>query len=198
MILKKHADKFDEDAIGKFEVIRHNARKMGQLIDELLAFSRLSRVQLSTATLDVGGLIRDVWEELKALNPDRRITLKIAKMPPSRGDRGLIKQALINLLSNAVKFTGKREEALVEAGCDTNNGEIVYYIRDNGVGFDMQYYGKLFGVFQRLHSVGDFDGTGVGLAIVQRIINRHGGKVWAEAKVDEGATFYFTLPARPE
>ncbi|MBM4313474.1 MAG: PAS domain S-box protein, partial [Deltaproteobacteria bacterium] len=194
MILKKHADKFDEDATGMFEVIRDNARKMGQLIDDLLAFSRLSRVQLSTVTLDVGGLIGEVWEELRALNPDRRLSLKIAEILPGRGDRGLIKQVLVNLLSNAIKFTGQREEALIEAGCENNSDEIIYYIRDNGAGFDMHYCGKLFGVFQRLHSAGDFEGTGVGLAIAKRIINRHGGKIWAEGKVDKGATFYFTLP----
>lgn len=198
MILNKHADQFDEDARAKFEVIRDNTRKMGRLIDELLAFSRLSRTQLSVTALDIEGLVREVWEELKALSPDRRLRLKIAEIAHGKGDRGLVKQVLVNLLSNAIKFTGRREEALIEAGCEKHDGEIAYYIRDNGAGFDMQYYGKLFGVFQRLHSTGDFEGTGVGLAIVQRIINRHGGKVWAEGKVDEGATFFFTLPTRQE
>ena len=194
MILRKHADKFDEDAIGKFNVIRDNTRMMGQLIDDLLAFSRLGRAQLSTVTLDIGGLIREVWEELKAANPDRRLTLKIAEIPPCRGDRGLIKQVLVNILSNAVKFTRGREEALIEAGGYDKDGEIVYYVRDNGVGFDMQYHDKLFGVFQRLHSADEFEGTGVGLAIVQRIIHRHGGRVWAEGEIDKGRLFLLLPP----
>jgi len=195
MILRKHADRFDDDALGKFNVIRDNTRMMGQLIDDLLAFSRLGRAQLSKVMLDIGELIREIWEELKAINPDRRLTLKIAEIPPCRGDRGLIKQVLVNILSNAVKFTRGREEALIEAGGYNKDGEIVYYVRDNGVGFDMQYHDKMFGVFQRLHSADEFEGTGVGLAIVQRIIHRHGGRIWAEGKIDRGACFYFSLPA---
>ena len=195
MILRKHADRFDEDALGKFNVIRDNIRMMGQLIDDLLNFSRLGRAQLSIVTLDIGRLIGEVWEELKIANADRRLTLKMAELPPGRGDRGLMKQVLVNILANAVKFTKGREEALIEAGGYRKDGEIVYYIRDNGVGFDMQYHDKLFGVFQRLHSAEEFEGTGVGLAIVHRIIHRHGGRVWAEGELDRGACFYFSLPA---
>ncbi len=194
MILRKHADKFDEDAIDKFNVIRDSTRMMGQLIDDLLAFSRTGRAEMSTTALDIGGMIKEIWEEIKAANPDRRMTLQIAELPPCRGDRGLIKQALVNILSNAAKFTKGREEALIQAGGDNKGREIVYSIRDNGVGFDMKYHDKLFGVFQRLHSAGEFEGTGVGLAIVQRIISRHGGRIWAEAEVDRGACFYFSLP----
>jgi PAS domain S-box-containing protein len=194
MILRKHASKFDDDAIEKFNVILDSTRMMGQLIEDLLALSRLGRAELSTATLDIGGMIRESWEEIKAANPDRRLMLKIAKLPPCRGDRGLIKQALTNILSNAVKFTKGRGEAQIEAGGCVGEGEKIYYIRDNGVGFDMKYHDKLFGVFQRLHNAGEFEGTGVGLAIVQRIINRHGGRVWAEGEVDRGACFYFSLP----
>jgi PAS domain S-box-containing protein len=195
MILRKHAGKFDDDAIDKFNVIRDNIRMMGQLIDDLLALSRMGRAELTAVTVDIGGLIKDVWEEIRTANLDRRLTLKIAEIPACRGDRGLIKQALANLLSNAVKFTRGREEAVIEAGWENKDGETVYYIRDNGVGFDMKYYDKLFGVFQRLHTAGEFEGTGVGLAIVQRIISRHGGRVWAEGEEDKGACFYFTLPA---
>jgi PAS domain S-box-containing protein len=194
MILRKHASKLDDDAIEKFNVIRDSTRMMGQLIEDLLAFSRTGRAEMSDKTLDIGGLIREVWGEIEAANPDRRLRLKIAELPPCRGDQGLIKQALVNILSNAVKFTKGREEALIEAGWDVKGSERAYYIRDNGVGFDMKYHDKLFGVFQRLHNTGEFEGTGVGLAIVQRIINRHGGRVWAEGEVDRGACFFFSLP----
>jgi light-regulated signal transduction histidine kinase (bacteriophytochrome) len=135
-----------------------------------------------------------VWEELKANNPDRSIDLKIGHVPLGRGDRSLIKQVLVNILSNAMKFTKAREVPLIEVGGYEEGKEVVYYVRDNGVGFDMQYHDKLFGVFQRLHSSADYEGTGVGLAIVHRIINKHGGRVWAEGLVDKGATFYFSLP----
>jgi PAS domain S-box-containing protein len=198
MILKKHADKFDADALDKFNVIRDNTRMMGQLIDDLLAFSRLGRAQLSAVTLDIEGLIGEVWEEIKAINPDRKMVLKIAKIPSCRGDRGLIKQVLVNILSNAVKFTRGREEALIEAGGYVKDGVSVYYVRDNGVGFDMQYHDKMFGVFQRLHSADEFEGTGVGLAIVQRIVHRHGGRVWAEGESDKGACFFYSLPEGPQ
>ncbi len=195
MIIRKHADKFDDDTRGKFNVIRDNTRMMGQLIDDLLDFSRLGRAQLSTVTLDIAGLIGEVWEELKATSPDRRLSLKIAEILPCRGDRVLIKQVLVNILANAVKFTKGREEAVVETGGYHKDGEIVYYVRDNGAGFDMRYYDKLFGVFQRLHGPDEFEGTGVGLAIVHRIIHRHGGRVWAEGEIDKGACFWFSLPA---
>ena len=198
MILRNHAGKFDDDAIDKFNVIRESTRMMGQLIDDLLAFSRAGRAELSATTLDIGGMIGEVWKELKAANTDRLLTLKLAEIPPCRGDRALIRQVLVNILANAVKFTRGRAEARIEAGVDNKEGMAVYYIRDNGAGFDMQYHDKLFGVFQRLHGDGEFEGTGVGLAIVQRIINRHGGRVWAEGEVDKGATFYFTLPTPQE
>jgi two-component system sensor kinase len=141
-------------------------------------------------------LTRDVWEELKANNPGRPIDLKIGPVPPCSGDRSLIKQVLVNLLSNSLKFTRIREVPLIEVGGYATETEYVYTIRDNGIGFDMKYYDKLFGVFQRLHGADEFEGTGVGLAIVQRIIDRHGGRVWAEGKVDEGATFSFSLPQK--
>ena len=194
MILRKHADQFDEDAHGKFNVILDNTRMMNQLIDDLLAFSRLGKTQLSVANLDMGVMIREVWEEMRAANPERNLKLTIGAIPPAAGDRGLIRQVLVNLLSNAVKFTRQRPEALIEVGGHLKDSECIYTVRDNGAGFDMQYHDKMFGVFQRLHSAHDFEGTGVGLAIVQRIIHRHGGRVWAEGKLGKGATFYFTLP----
>jgi light-regulated signal transduction histidine kinase (bacteriophytochrome) len=142
------------------------------------------------------GLVNDIWMELQIINPDRKIDFEIKNIPPGRGDRTLIKQVYSNLLSNAVKYTKFKDQAQIETGGYLEGNENIYYIKDNGVGFDMEYYDKLFGVFQRLHSADDYEGTGVGLAIVQRIIHRHGGRVWAEGKVEEGAIFYFTLPVK--
>lgn len=193
MILKQQGDTFDEDTKRQFDMIRDSTKKMGRLIDDILAFSRLGRGELSKSRLNMEALARDAWGELKTTNPDTPADLKIAPLPPGMGDRSLIRQVLVNLLSNAAKFSRAREVPLIEVGGYAAESENVYYVRDNGVGFDMQYYDKLFGVFQRLHSSAEFEGTGVGLAIVQRIIHRHGGRVWAEGKVDKGACFYFTL-----
>jgi len=193
MILRKQGDKFDKDTLDKFNVIRSNTQMMGQLIDDLLAFSRLGKKHVSLAFLDMDALVRDVWKEIQNANQKRKMVLSVSSIPPCYGDRALIKQVYINLLSNAVKFTKNREAAHIDAGGHSEGNEVVYYVRDNGAGFDMEYYDKLFGVFQRLHSSADFEGTGVGLATVQRIIHRHGGRVWAEGKVDEGATFFFSL-----
>ncbi len=148
---------------------------------------------MSLALLDMDVLMKEAWKELQASDPERNMRLTVNSMPAGYGDRVLIKQALINLLSNAAKFTKYKDAANIEMGGYADGNEHVYYVRDNGVGFDMAYYDKLFGVFQRLHSTDHFEGTGVGLATVQRIIHRHGGRVWAEGKVDEGACFYFAL-----
>jgi light-regulated signal transduction histidine kinase (bacteriophytochrome) len=193
LILKKQGDKFDADTLDKFNVIRSSTHMMGQLIDDLLTFSRLGRKQMSLALLDMDVLMKEAWKELQASDPERNMRLTVNSMPAGYGDRVLIKQALINLLSNAAKFTKYKDAANIEMGGYADGNEHVYYVRDNGVGFDMAYYDKLFGVFQRLHSTDHFEGTGVGLATVQRIIHRHGGRVWAEGKVDEGACFYFAL-----
>jgi len=195
MILKKELGKFDEDTTRKFNAIRSNAHMMGQLIDDLLSFSRLSKKQMSASKLDMESIIMDVWKELQIINNGRNMTLSIRSMPLGYGDRTLIKQVCFNLLANAVKFTKNQDAAHIEAGGSAKNDGNIYYVKDNGVGFDMAYYEKLFGIFQRLHSTDDFEGTGVGLATVQRIIHRHGGRVWAEGKVNEGATFYFSLPS---
>jgi light-regulated signal transduction histidine kinase (bacteriophytochrome) len=180
----------------RFAVIRDNVQKMGELIDDLLAFSRLGRQQANKVVLDVESLIREVWEELAAINPHQQASLQIGPMPAALGDRTLIRQVYSNLLGNAVKFTRAGIPVLIEAGCmDSDNGTI-YYIRDNGIGFDMKFHDKIFGVFQRLHSADEYEGTGIGLALVSRIINGHGGRVWAESKPGEGATFFFTLPSQ--
>lgn len=193
MILRDHTDQFDEDTKQKFGTIRSSAQMMGQLISDLLAFSRLGRQEIIPSKLDMGGLLNDAWKELQMIQPERKIILDAQEMPPAFGDRTLIKQVLLNLLSNAIKFTKYRDCAKIEAGGYADGKQVVYYIIDNGVGFDMTYHDKMFGVFQRLHSSDEFEGTGVGLAIVQRIIHRHGGRVWAEGRPDQGASFYFSL-----
>lgn len=173
--------------------IRDGTQKMGTLIDDLLTFSRLGRAPLNTQEVDTGELVRGVIDDLHAERSGRKIDVRIGELSGSNGDPALLKQVWINLLSNAIKFTRRREHAVVEIGSEPNVQGAVYFVRDNGTGFDMRYGGKLFGVFQRLHRAEEFEGTGVGLAIVQRIINRHGGRIWAESAVDSGTTFYFTL-----
>ena len=198
MLLRKTADKLSEDEKRQFEVIRENTQRMGQLIDDLLAFSRMGRQSMFLSDIDMHEIAKHVWEELFTINPGRRMTLKMDTLLVAFGDASLIRQVLANLLSNAVKFTRRREEALIEIGGKTGDSETVYFVRDNGAGFDMKYHEKLFGVFQRLHNNDEYEGSGVGLAIVQRIIHRHGGRVWGEGEVESGATFYFSLPIRQE
>jgi light-regulated signal transduction histidine kinase (bacteriophytochrome) len=175
-------------------VIRGEAKRMGQLIDDLLAFSRMSRQQVEAAQIDMMALAQAVFGEQAAQAPGRQLRFKVQPLPPARGDRAMLRQALANLFSNAIKYTRPRAVAEIEIGGRTEGEENIYYVKDNGVGFDMKYAGKLFGVFQRLHNEEEFEGTGVGLALVQRVIHRHGGRVWAEAKLNEGSTLYFTLP----
>ena len=194
-VVEDYGPKVDDEGKRYLGLIQDNAHKMGQLIDDLLAFSRLGRQQLIVANIDMQALAKAVFEDLKSQSPGRSFRFTVKQAPPARGDKTTIQQVLVNLLSNAVKFTRTRDRALIEFGfLDGSPDKRAYYIRDNGVGFDMQYGNKLFGVFQRLHAVTEFEGTGVGLALVHRIITRHGGRVWAEGKVEEGATFYFTLP----
>jgi len=183
-------------AAGKryLERISQGGKRMGELIDDLLAFSRLSRQSVNRLTVDPNKLVRGILgEELKSLQEGRAIEWKIGVMPTCPGDPALLKQVWINLLSNAIKYSRGREPAIVEVGCLCDGEAKAYFVRDNGAGFDMQYANKLFGVFQRLHRTDEFEGTGVGLAIVQRIVHRHGGRVWAEGKVNQGAAFYFTM-----
>lgn len=198
MIQKRQADRFDEETRRQFNLIRDNARRMGELIEDLLAFSRLGRQEIALSRIDMGGLFGEAWEEVQEANPGRRTELKMDPLPSVMGDRALIKQVLKNILENTYKFTRAREVARIEAGGFIRNGEIVYSIRDNGIGFDMAQHDKLFGVFQRLHGPDEYEGTGIGLSIVQRIVQRHGGRVWAEGEVDRGAAFFFTLPRGSE
>lgn len=193
ILLDEHASNLSKEGQRFLRLVRDNAVNMGQLIDDLLTFSRLSRQPLKKQHVVTADLARQVFEELKHDQNGRQAQVAFTDLPQCEGDPKLLKQVFVNLLSNALKYTRKREVGRIEIGCERRNGEAVYFIKDNGVGFDMRYADKLFGVFQRLHRAEEYEGTGVGLAIVQRVIHRHGGRIWAEAALDKGATFYFTL-----
>ncbi|HWO41207.1 MAG TPA: cache domain-containing protein [Candidatus Eisenbacteria bacterium] len=193
ILLDEHAASLSKEGQRLLKVARENAVNMGQLIDELLTFSRLSRQPLGKTRVETAELARQVFQDLRAQENGRQIEVSLAELPPCQGDPRLLRQVFVNLVANAFKYTRKRPVARIEVGFEKKEGEIVYFIKDNGVGFDMRYADKLFRVFQRLHRAEDYEGTGVGLAIVQRVIQRHGGRVWAEADVDRGATFYFTV-----
>jgi light-regulated signal transduction histidine kinase (bacteriophytochrome) len=194
MVLADYAAQLDAEGQRMLGVIRSEAQRMGRLIDDLLAFSRLGRQTIESARIDMLELSREVFDELSAHEPGRAVNFDLHPLPPALGTEAMIRQVWVNLIGNALKFTKERETAEIEIGVKDEGDELVYYIKDNGVGFDMRYVDKLFGVFQRLHSQQEFPGTGVGLALVQRIIQRHGGRVWVEAELNHGATFYFTLP----
>src|SRR5690606_6648978 len=194
LLWSDHGAQLDAEAKRKLDIIRAEAARMGTLIDDLLAFSRLGRKSLQPAELDMAEVAAKVFERLRAEPGGERVTLHMGRLPRAVADRALLEQVWVNLLSNAIKFSSKKEQPVVEVGGITEEREHVYYVRDNGAGFDPRYQSKLFGVFQRLHDGSEFPGTGVGLALVQRIVLRHGGRVWAEGKPDEGATFHFTLP----
>jgi two-component system sensor kinase len=179
-------------------VISSETRRMRELIDDLLAFSRLGRQTMEASSIDMSALCRAAYAEHSAPVRDRTLQLKLQPLPAVRGDRGMIRVGLGILISNAIKFTAPRPLSVIEIGGRRENGQAVFWVKDNGVGFDMRYASKLFGVFQRLHSREEFDGTGVGLALAQRIVHRHGGRIWADATVNQGATFFFSLPDGPE
>lgn len=178
------------------ERILQNVTRMGRLIDDLLRFSRVGRQALDMAEVDLNRLLASILNELKTDGQLGMAAFQIEPLPPCKGDAALLKQALTNLISNAIKYSASCPEPRVEVGAKTEQGQPVYFVRDNGVGFDMAYADKLFGVFQRLHSASEYEGTGIGLAIVRRVFERHGGRVWAESEPGKGATFYFTLPPR--
>ncbi len=194
ILVEDYAPKLDSEALRICGIICDEAQRMGQLIDDLLGFSRLGRIQVQLTPLEMTKLASETFAQLVREEQRTRINFKLNSLPLAVGDLAMIRQVWQNLLSNSIKFSANREHALIEVGgTETSNGNI-YWVRDNGAGFDMHYVDKLFGVFQRLHSERAFPGTGVGLAIVQRVIHRHGGRVWAEGEVDQGATFSFLLP----
>jgi PAS domain S-box-containing protein len=195
-LLQKNAvSVLDEKGRRYVTMILESAKKMGDLIDDLLAFSRIGRAETQNTVVNLGDLVREASSEVQQETDGRDIVWKIGALPSLHGDRSMLRLALVNLISNAVKFTRTRPQAEIEIGCaDAKQDEVVVFVRDNGVGFDMKYVDKLFGVFQRLHRLEAFEGTGIGLATVQRIMARHGGRVWAEGVVDGGATFYFSAP----
>ncbi|MCF7912306.1 MAG: response regulator [Candidatus Cloacimonetes bacterium] len=193
-LYEDYFEKLDEEGKDLIKIIVENTRKMGEIIEDLLSFSRLGRKEVVKNPADMNRIFIDSYNELKALSPARKINLTISQLLPCSADASLMHHVVTNLLSNAFKFTIPREEAEIEVASFEKDQQITYYVKDNGIGFNMKYADKLFGVFQRLYNSLDYDGSGVGLAIVYKVIYRHGGKVWAEAEENKGATFYFSLP----
>jgi PAS domain S-box-containing protein len=199
-LLQKKAEPVLDDKCNRYlSMISESAKEMGTLIDNLLSFSRMGRTEMRTTRVDLEQLVREVLDELAPDTTSREIVWKIAPLPSVQADPALMRQVMLNLISNAIKYSRTRVRVEIEiGGPPSEHGEHVFFVRDNGVGFDMKYSDKLFGVFQRLHGADEFEGTGIGLANVQRIIGRHGGRTWAEGIVDGGATFYFSIPKSPE
>jgi light-regulated signal transduction histidine kinase (bacteriophytochrome) len=191
-MIQEHADKLDDEGKRVLDIIVSNAKKMMEMIDKLLEFSRLGKKTIRKEKISMKKLVDSCIQDVRRLR--HNAVIKVGKLPVTEGDSLLLSYTWANLISNAVKYSGKKAEPKIEIGSHDEQGTIVYYVKDNGAGFDMAYADKLFKVFQRLHSADDFKGIGVGLALVQRIIAKHGGKIWAEGELDKGATFYFTLP----
>jgi light-regulated signal transduction histidine kinase (bacteriophytochrome) len=189
-----HGGQLDDEGKRKLGIVSDEAKRMGRLIDDLLTFSRLGRQAVEPMELDMTDMARRMFERLKSQNGESRAELRLGPLPSVVGDRALLDQVWANLVANAIKYSARREQPVVEIGAISDEREHIYFVRDNGAGFDPRYKHKLFGVFQRLHDASEFAGTGVGLALVQRIVLRHHGRVWAEGKPDQGASFYFALP----
>jgi light-regulated signal transduction histidine kinase (bacteriophytochrome) len=199
-LMEDYADKLDGDALDYLTRISRASQRMGQMIDDLLTLSRATRGELRWEQVDLTALAESIVAELDERNPGRQVSCEIAPRVITQGDPRVLRIVLENLLHNAWKFTSKHERATIAFGTRRLDDDKVYFVRDDGVGFDMTYVDKLFGIFQRLHAITEFEGTGIGLATVARLIHRHGGRVWAEGAVEQGATFYFTLgnPRREE
>lgn len=193
IVLNEFAPHLPEEAQQHLRMVHQNAQQMSQMIEALLGLSRAGRQALHIQTVPPSTMVQEIVADLRAHHPDRRVEFQIGDLPECRADAALLRQVFVNLLDNAFKYTRKRAVARIDVGCRHEAGRQVYFVRDNGAGFDMQYADRLFRVFQRLHSAKEYEGTGVGLALVQRIIHHHGGEIWAEAAVDQGATFSFTL-----
>ena len=198
IIMEDYEEQLDDEGKRLLNIIRDNTKKMGQLIDDILLLSRASRQEMKMSQIDMESLVLNIFEELKPSIGDRDVQLEIKSLPTAIGDRTLLYQVFSNLISNSIKFTRIKDKAVIEVGAEKGKDENIYYVKDNGAGFNMKYINKLFGLFQRLHGTDEFEGTGVGLSIVQRIVRRHGGSVWGEGKVDEGATIYLSLPNKME
>jgi light-regulated signal transduction histidine kinase (bacteriophytochrome) len=193
ILAQDYSADLDQEAQRLLNVISANCHKMGQLIEDLLAFSRVSRHEVLRSEIDMTALARSVVDDLRALEPSRQIEIKLHPLPLALGERAMVRQVLVNLISNAWKFTRCAPRPVIEIGSYRDGDAHVYFVQDNGVGFDPQYSDKLFGVFERLHSGDEFEGSGIGLAVVRRIVRRHGGEAWGTGKVHEGARFCFTL-----
>ena len=193
IVLEDHSATLDADGVRYLHLVEKSARQMGQLIDDLLTFSRTGRQALTVQTVSTTAIVNACLSDLQDMQENRHVTINVGELPDCEADASLLKQVWLNLLANALKYTRKRDPAVITIGSGRENGTDSYFVQDNGAGFDMKYADKLFGVFQRLHLADDYEGTGVGLALVQRIVQRHGGRVWAEAKLNLGATFHFTL-----
>ncbi len=193
ILLEDYGSLLDDEGKRVCAVISQSARNMGRLIDDLLAFARIGRQAMQFSALDMKGIVYEAFYQLTTPESRARIDFRLGNLPSTTGDLSLIRQVWSNLLDNAIKFSSGKRHAVIEVDGKQQSNEIVYSVRDNGAGFDMKYADKLFGVFQRLHGASEFAGTGVGLAIIQRIVQRHGGRIWAEGETDKGATFYFTL-----
>jgi light-regulated signal transduction histidine kinase (bacteriophytochrome) len=197
ILISNHSLQLTPDAQQQLKLIQEGTQKMGRMIDDLLNLARLDRRSMAFETTSLSPLVDSVVQDLKSETVEREIEWRVGELSTVKCDPGLLRQVFANLLSNAVKYTRPRGRAVIEVGESTIEGETVFFVRDNGAGFDPRYAEKLFGAFQRLHTDQEFEGTGIGLATVERIIRKHGGRVWAEAEIDKGATFRFSLGEFP-
>ena len=194
LLQKKGTSILDEKTLHYLDTISESAKQMGILIDDLLAFSRIGRSEVNKSRVHLGYLVEGILKDLQEETKNRDIAWKVGELPEAYCDGSMLRLVFVNLISNAVKFTRPRPKADIEIGCIPEKDEFIFFVRDNGVGFDPKYQDKLFGVFQRLHHQDEFEGTGIGLANVRRLIHRHGGRTWADGEIENGATFYFSLP----